>query len=526
MKKTLSLILVVIMLVASVATVSVGAAATASQWDGTTKDTSWYNPESTTKTATIYNAAQLAGLAEISVNENFQDWTIKLGTDIVWNTGDASTYEQTAPANVWTPISDFWGTFDGQGHTVSGLYFNDDTAMQVGFFATLNGGTVKNLSVVNSYFCARSAIGAIAGQAHEYKVLIDNCYSDVIIHGYPMQKDKSMTNLDRAQAGGILGLNSVSDTTVSNCWTEGKYIAFAPWDGQAKDDGSDNKASSVGGVVGTSQKAIIFVKNCISSAYIEGHSLIGGIIGRMGGAEGSGSSIENCIFLGKLHITRERDLNKDGSSKTNVVNYTGSIVGINMKSSVTIKNCYALDTFAVTYKKEALLNKDFRTAFWSTNDTATANITVDSTMFSVSEASIKGEAAKTTLAGFDFTSIWAAGENGPEIAALSYIAKNKASDVPPSVPSDEPEQGGEVTPPTGGDETEDTGAADTEPVDTNTGDVNTGDVTTDTQKDTTPATQDTANADKGGCGSVIGASSVVAMAIVGAVAFVGKKKED
>ena len=236
MKKALSIILVVMMLITGIATMSVSADTqySASEWDGTTKDTSWYNPDSTTKKATLYNAAQLAGFAEISKTETFNEWTIKLGTDIVWNTGDAEEFEATAPANVWTPISDFWGTFDGQGHTVSGLYFNDDTVTEVGFFASLNGGTVKKLSVVNSYFCARHTIGGIAGKAHEYRAIIENCYTDVIIHGYVMQKDKSKTDVDRVQLGGILGSNLVSNTEISNCWTEGEFIAYAPWDGQAK----------------------------------------------------------------------------------------------------------------------------------------------------------------------------------------------------------------------------------------------------------------------------------------------------
>ena len=85
MKKALSIILVVMMLFTGIATVSVSADTqySASEWDGTTKDTSWYNPDSTTKKATLYNAAQLAGFAEISKTETFNEWTIKLGTDIV-----------------------------------------------------------------------------------------------------------------------------------------------------------------------------------------------------------------------------------------------------------------------------------------------------------------------------------------------------------------------------------------------------------------------------------------------------------
>ena len=521
MKKTLSVILVAIMLATSIATMAVGAASTPSEWDGTTKDTSWYDVNSTTKTATLYNAAQLAGFAEISKTETFVDWTIKLGTDIVWNKGDAATFEATAPANIWTPVADFWGTFDGQGHTVSGLYFNDDTVKQVGFFASLNGGVVKNLSVVNSYFCGRTAIGGIAGEAHDYYVVIENCYSDVILHGYPMQKDKTKKDIDRAQIGGILGLNSIKGTTVSNCWSEGKYIAYAPWDGMLENDGSDNKATVVGGIVGISQIADIAVKDCISSAYIQGHSQLGGIIGRIGGS--ANSSMENCIFLGSIHVTRERDITSTGPA-SNVAIFTGSILGVTMGNQVAIKNCYALDTHAVTYMKESIVNPNFKTAFWSSNNDK-GKTSPDSSMFSITAESIKGDAAKTTLAGFDFTNVWAAGENGPEIASLSYIAQNKVSNVPADVPSDEPEQGGEVTPPVGGDDNTDdpadTGNANTEPVDTNEVDTNTE--TQGTVDTTKPA--DTEE-EKSGCGAALGTATFAVLAIASAAAFVGKKKED
>lgn len=122
----------------------------ADAWDGTT-DTSWYNYEQTT--FEINTAAQLAGLAAL-VNgtatgedespiaaANFKDKTVKLMADIDLNN------------QAWTPIGNgnssfaFFGTFNGDGYTVSGLNVPDTNAP--GLFGCIFG-TVQNLIVKGS----------------------------------------------------------------------------------------------------------------------------------------------------------------------------------------------------------------------------------------------------------------------------------------------------------------------------------------------------------------------------------------
>src|SRR5690606_5899253 len=112
-------------------------------WDGTV-NTGWYTENTTASEYTLNNAAELAGLAQL-VNSGitFSGKTIYLGTDIVLNdTSNVQNWGTTGPANTWTPIgyylqsysyAAFMGTFDGQGHTVSGIYYNsseiDDDAI-------------------------------------------------------------------------------------------------------------------------------------------------------------------------------------------------------------------------------------------------------------------------------------------------------------------------------------------------------------------------------------------------------------
>lgn len=104
----------------------------------------------------------------ISASTNFEGKTVKLGADIKVNDGKAVTWAKSAPKNTWCPIKTFAGTFDGQGNTISGLYFHSNQNA-LGFFSrTTLKSTVKNLRVTNSYFESTSEtdghVGGIAGR--------------------------------------------------------------------------------------------------------------------------------------------------------------------------------------------------------------------------------------------------------------------------------------------------------------------------------------------------------------------------
>ena len=79
----------------------------------------------------------------------------KLMNDITVNEGvlDASgNLNSGKPFIEWTPIGNqmpYSGTFDGQGHTVSGLYLDNTGTAYVGLFGS-NCGTIQNVGVVDS----------------------------------------------------------------------------------------------------------------------------------------------------------------------------------------------------------------------------------------------------------------------------------------------------------------------------------------------------------------------------------------
>ena len=89
----------------------------------------------------------------------------------------------------WIPIRDFDGVFDGQGHTISGLYFNDTTVTNAGLFASVNNqsplseAVIKNINLADAYIRGGKNTGALVGKIDTLnrKVSIENCQVNAFV---------------------------------------------------------------------------------------------------------------------------------------------------------------------------------------------------------------------------------------------------------------------------------------------------------------------------------------------------------
>ena len=117
----------------------------------------------------ISSAEELQYLAELLSDPENSPYVITgrkyyiLTADISLN--DVSNYEnwgEQRPSYDWKPIGTkaaFTGVFDGNGHTISGLYLNRDieenntdaSVDYCGLFADVYQGTIKNLNLTNVY---------------------------------------------------------------------------------------------------------------------------------------------------------------------------------------------------------------------------------------------------------------------------------------------------------------------------------------------------------------------------------------
>ena len=140
-------------------------------WNGS-EDTSWYNDNDTT--FSIRTAEQLAGLSKLVREGNSMEGKlITLESDIVLNdTSNFSSWDDDThkPKNNWIPIgiapmkskgnmfdagcNCFSGVFNGNGHTIIGMYSLHDN--YAGLFAKVKYGGIFKTIVKDSYVKAKS----------------------------------------------------------------------------------------------------------------------------------------------------------------------------------------------------------------------------------------------------------------------------------------------------------------------------------------------------------------------------------
>ena len=245
---------------------------------GTAEDLG-YIYDSNTKTYTVYNADGLMNIAEL-VNGGKTDINITLTADI------------DLTGKNWTPIgtdydNSYKGTFDGGGHTITGLTFttNDE---YVGLFGWLNrAGTVKNVVMegvqITSHQIYGGSIGGVVGSGWG---TIENCSVSGSVSGtvyvggvVGAQIGGSITGCSSSatvkgtvDVGGVAGQTN-SSATLTACYATGNVtIEINP----AKNIAG---GSLVGMNAGSSLLACYATGNVTSTGSSTGYVHIGGFLG-------------------------------------------------------------------------------------------------------------------------------------------------------------------------------------------------------------------------------------------------------
>ena len=265
-RRLLSVLLCMLLCVGLIPATAFAAEKEIDTWDGTA-DTSWYDANSTE--FHITTAEQLAGLAELtnigidtgaSAGNSFEGKTIYLDCDL-----DLGDYP-------WTPITNreaddghfFKGTFDGQGHTIYNLNRQGTGKDSYdSLFGYVQGGIIKNLSVVDANLCANDYsmhLGIIAGLVENGKII--NCYTSGTVESVNGWRS----------VGGIIG-SGMHGTQIIGCGSDANIISR-----------NSEASDSVGGLVG--EWSIAKETSVISDCWFNGsivsedpESIVGGLLG-------------------------------------------------------------------------------------------------------------------------------------------------------------------------------------------------------------------------------------------------------
>lgn len=296
----------------------------------------------------------------------------------------------------------FTGTFDGNGHKITGFTIDDGNNFCLGLFGQINsGGSVKGLglencsvsSLSNSYYVGR-LVGWNSGS-------ISHCYSTGQVNG----------GSNSQHVGGLVGMNwgYSGGGNISNCYSTGTvsggelggYVGGLAGSnsGNISNCYSTNPVSGgfsyVGGLVGENGGNI---SNCYSTGTVSGGELGGDVGGLAGGNDGR---ISNCYSTGAV------------SSSSGVC--VGGLAGYNANggNGGSISNCYSTGTVSGSSEVGGLVgmndeDSSVSGSFW---DTQTSAQTIG-----VGYGSAAGISGMTTAqmkmlstftsAGWDFLNTW------------------------------------------------------------------------------------------------------------------------
>ena len=296
---------------------------------------------------------------------------ITINESVLTSTGILNT-STSSSHRVWTPIGvqgcNFKGIFDGQNHTISGLYMT--TGSYIGLIAYAANATIANVTIADSYLAGSGNVGFICGNAVNVGDTIRNCHvtsgriiasgnycggicgylnggyisgctnkatikgddvgngrdlggivgaadyptcviQECVNNGQVLQDYKSTQYF---YGGGIAGLNK---GLITRCFNTAKIVQYSPsWN-------ANSSSRYVGGITGSNSGTLLNCYNLgeVTSNYTD-HSYMGGICGS------NGSVVSHCYNLGRV----------DGYA------YVGAICGSSSSNTLVTQNFYLANT--------------------------------------------------------------------------------------------------------------------------------------------------------------------------------------
>jgi filamentous hemagglutinin family protein len=321
---------------------------------------------------------------------------IDAGGTATWNSGAG-----------FVPIGAFAGVFNGQGHTLNGLYINTPNAYYVGLFGQIDSGaTVENVGVTNVQISGfmdvgglvgvnqggmvntSYATGAVTGGTNSYHLgglvgfnegTVNTSYATVAVTG----------GTGSYYLGGLVGYNDAG-SMVETSYATGEVKAGSQSNyfgglvgyndglvetsyatGAVSD--SYNDAADIGGLVGENDTGgtveMSYATGPVTAA--TGSLGIGGLVG------GNNGTVETSYATGAVSGSTDVSglLGYNGgtvetSFATGVVSGTtdvGGLVGFNGAGSVTLETCYATGAVSGTTDVGGLVGENqgtVETSYW------------------------------------------------------------------------------------------------------------------------------------------------------------------
>lgn len=230
---------------------------------------------------------------------------VKLGADI-----DLGGY-------AWTPVPQFCGTFDGQGHKIYNFTISSEDE-KVGFIAQLGtssgdqAAVLKNVVFGSSNGSSSDGASSISatGSGSRYLGIVGYARANTVVENVTSFVPVNMNNgRNKHYVGGIVG--SLGSTA---------YIRGCSYRGVVTDNAAVDEfgGSCLGGILGNHSSTDSYVTGCSNYGtvvnYCKDVAYIGGVVGF---SLGTRAIVENCTNAGPVTNSADsrQELNSDNTSK-------------------------------------------------------------------------------------------------------------------------------------------------------------------------------------------------------------------
>ena len=267
-------------------------------------------------TGTTYEGQYIKQTRNIKLNDHLVDTVDRGESDTIhlWSPIGYTYYDSNNSTSVTRPFS---GTYDGDNHTISGLYLNNDSYGDYkGMFGCTVNATIKNLTIYDAYLDTTSSVGTLVGEGLN-SLTIEN----VTTYGKATNNPSTI--------GGLVAYFSDSGPS-----TPGKLRIYNV------ENNMDllNNSSTKGGIIGVaninnfSEEPNLVIINAVNNGDISAASTTGGILG-VTAAPSSNTLMENVVNNGNF--------SNSGESFAQI----GGIVGYFQPKKGLIKNSYNTGNF-------------------------------------------------------------------------------------------------------------------------------------------------------------------------------------
>lgn len=224
-----------------------------------------------------------------------------------------------------TDVRPFNGTFNGNGHTVSGLNMTLEDS-DAGFFHSITGGAVSNLHFDESCFFSGVQAGSLAAKVSG-NTTITNVSSQATVLG-------------EAVSGGIVGfVNQGTNVVFDSCHANGN-ITTDP-------DKSNKHFCSAGGIIGCANNSVLVVNNShfggqvltkTGSARTDSKGVFASGIVSVSSDGRIQLSVENCVNTGEIKciVNNGAQFSSTFAAASGIV----SVLNVSDGDSFNITNCH------------------------------------------------------------------------------------------------------------------------------------------------------------------------------------------